>query len=191
MEQRFFNLQEGEKVLYEIKPLPGLRWYFFFRGFLRIVVPITIAFIYIFNFIDIVPDVFENFSENFFAKLSITGGMGFVIGVAVNFVFSFLEYGKQFYWITDKRMIYKRGIVGYRITSIPYERISDVIISRTFVERLFGFGSIHVQSLAGQASGASSLGSEGVLLAVPEPEKLQELIFKLVKLKRKTEGLSF
>ncbi|MBU5537212.1 MAG: PH domain-containing protein [Candidatus Aenigmarchaeota archaeon] len=30
-----------------------------------------------------------------------------------------------------------------------HERISDVIISRTFWERLFGFGSICIQSLAG------------------------------------------
>ncbi|MBS3056345.1 MAG: PH domain-containing protein [Candidatus Aenigmarchaeota archaeon] len=113
------------------------------------------------------------------------------IMIILNVISAFLHYNKQYYWITNKRVIYKRGFIGYRVMSIPHERISDVIISRTFLESIFGFGSVHIQSLAGQSSGTTTLGSEGVLLAVPEPEKLQELIFKLVKLKRKTEGLTF
>lgn len=111
--------------------------------------------------------------------------------VILGFVFASLRYSKQFYWITNKRVIYKRGLIGYRITSIPYERISDVVISHTFWERLFGFGSLHIQSLAGQVSGTHTLGSEGVLLAISNPEEIQELIFKLVKSKRKEERLTF
>lgn len=192
--EQFFRLQEGEKILYDIKPLPGLRWFIFFKfNMLRIVLPSVLIFFYILTF-----GLGEIFQITFFqasddiSNLFLSTGAGAVIGLGINFIFSSLEFNKQQYWITDKRIVYKRGIIGYRVTSIPYERISDVIISRTFIERIFRFGSLHIQSLAGQAvSSQSSLGSEGVLLAVDQPEKLQEIIFKLVKVKRKAEGITF
>ena len=81
--------------------------------------------------------------------------------------------------------------MGYTIHSIPLERISDVIVSRTFWERIFGFGSVLIQSLAGQVTYGRKLGAEGSLLAVPNPEGVQKLIFDLIKKKRKTEKLSF
>lgn len=190
--EQFFRLQEGEKIVHKIKPLPGLKWYFFFRRFATIVPVAIIAFFYL-SFSLIGPESVLPFLEGFgvLFEIGFLILIGLVIGVVASLIISRLEYGKQDYWITDKRVIYKRGIIGYRITSIPYERISDVIISRTFLERIFGFGSLHIQSLAGQMSGKSSLGTEGVLLAIQDPEDIQELIFKLVKMKRKAEGLSF
>jgi len=102
-----------------------------------------------------------------------------------------MKYKKQHYWITTKRVIYKRGLIGYKISSIPLERISDIILSRTFLERLFGFGSLHVQTLAGQITHGGRSGAEAMLLAVPNPEETQELIFQLVKKKRKAEKITF
>ncbi len=106
------------------------------------------------------------------------------------FVFASLRYNKRMYWITNKRIICKRGLIGYRINSIPFERISDVLISRSFIESLFGFGSVHVQSLAGQYSYRGRYGSEGNLMAVADPEGTQKLIFDLIKQKRKEEKLT-
>jgi uncharacterized membrane protein YdbT with pleckstrin-like domain len=74
------------------------------------------------------------------------------------------------------------------VNSIPLERVSDVIISRSFVETLFGIASIHIQSLAGQAS-YGRFGAEGKYRAVPNPEELQQLIFKLIKENRQAEHL--
>ncbi|MCD6478222.1 MAG: PH domain-containing protein [Candidatus Aenigmarchaeota archaeon] len=87
-------------------------------------------------------------------------------------------------------MVVKKGIIGYQITSIPYERISDIIISRSFLENFFGIASLHLQTLAGQIS-SGRFGSEGQLLAVPDPEELQSKILKLAKEKRKKEKLTF
>ncbi|HDN90745.1 MAG TPA: PH domain-containing protein, partial [Candidatus Aenigmarchaeota archaeon] len=103
-----------------------------------------------------------------------------------------VSYNKFHYWITNKRIVTKRGILGYQIISIPYERISDIVISRTFLERLFGIASLHIQSLAGQISFRrySMLGSEGQLLAIPNPEETQKRILELVRAKRREEGLT-
>ena len=177
--QKFFNLQEGEKIVEEIKPENGLKWYFFFSG----AGAIFIALLVLFGFFGFIIGFSLAFLLGTFIIL--------IVPFSLAYMFAHLQYNKQFYWITNKRVVYKRGIVGYRITSIPHERISDAIISRTFWERLFGFGSLHIQSLAGQISGAGTIGSEGILLAVPDPESTQELIFKLIKTKRKEEHLSF
>ena len=180
MRRTLFNLQEREKIVKEIKPEPGLKWYFIFS--FEGIAAGGIIIIPIFYFLLIL-----NFVGNFFLYLPIL----IVVFIIFDLIFAILRYNKQYYWITNKRLVYKRGIIGYRITSIPYERISDIIISRTFFENIFGFGSLHVQTLAGQVSGRHSLGSEGVLLAIPNPEETQELIFKLVGTKRKEEGLHF
>ncbi len=117
-----------------------------------------------------------------------------ILDLIISFFLSGNRYKHQYYWITNKRIIFKRGLFGYRITSLPLERISDIIITRTLVERIFGFASLHIQSLAGQYTVTTGhtlgLGAEASLLAVPEPETLQEFIFKLIKEKRKKEGLT-
>lgn len=182
--ETFFNLQERETIVQEIKPLSNLKWYFFFSGQglgISAIVGIGAIIYFMFTF----SDIFFTYNPWIFV------GIGILIGFILNFVFSLLRYGKQYYWITNKRIVYKRGLIGYRITSIPHERISDIIISRTLLEKILGFGSLHIQSLAGQMTDKYTLGAEGVLLAIPNPEQTQELIFKLVKAKRKEEGISF
>ncbi len=69
----------------------------------------------------------------------------------------------RYYWITNQRVIIRRGLIGYSINSIPLERVSNVLISRSFLERLFGFDSLHVQTLAGQYTAHGRLGEEGNL----------------------------
>lgn len=175
---KFFNLQSKEKIIKQIKPLPVLKWFFFFGYIFSVLIFMVIIFVFAFFFLP------------FFLGI-------LVLALIIAFALSHNRYKHQNYWITNKRVIYKRGLVGYTISSIPLERISDVIVSRTFLERIFGFGSLYIQSLAGQSTfhrrGAwgSYLGAEGALIAIPDPEKIQELIFKLVKMKRKREKLTF
>lgn len=89
-------------------------------------------------------------------------------------------YKQRYYWVTNKRVVYRRGLWGYRITSIPLERVSDVIISRSFLENRFGISSVRVQSLAGQVSSGYG-GAEGDLAAVSDPEKVQSLILEQMR----------
>jgi len=178
--RKFFNLLEGEKVIEQIKPLKVLQWYLFLKYAIGIII------------------VLFFFSLGFIVALITSGGaaglsLAFIIFIIILVGIWLLArnaYGYRYYWITNKRIIYKRGILGYRISSIPLERISDVTISRTFLERIFGFGSVQVQSLAGQYSHGRH-GAEGALTAVPHPEKTQETIFKLIKSKRKSEHITF
>ena len=182
--REYFNLQEGERIVHDIKPLSCLRTYWFVLSLFPVAV---IAFF--FSFVLLVP------------LLYIIPWTFVILALAVVVIVFFLidlwsvnrRYNMMHYWITNKRVIQRRGFIGYSIYSVPLERISDIMISRSFVERLFGFGSLHIQSLAGQYtySSSSRYGSESSLLAVPDPEGLQKEIFSLVQKKRKTERLTF
>jgi len=177
--QKPFNLQEKEKIVKEIKPLAILKWYFFIRSALGVFF-VLVWFIWLL----FIPSIFPVF------------GLSAIFLILFIFIILFLiannRYSYQHYWITNNRVLYRRGFLGYTINSIPLERISDVIVSRTFWERVFGFGSVHIQSLAGQISFGTHrrLGAEASMMAVSDPEELQKLIFELIKKKRKAEKLT-
>jgi len=175
--RKSFELQEGEKVIKDIKPLPVLKWYFFITSAVGLFI-FMVFFVWI---LFILP------------AISLIFGFIFLVLFVIFYLVANNRYNYQHYWITNKRVLCRRGILGYRISSIPLERISDVIVSRTFWERVFGFGSVLIQSLAGQITlnRYNRLGAEGSLIAIPDPEGLQKLIFELIKKKRKTEKLSF
>lgn len=174
----FFNLAEGEKIVWEAKPLSGLKWFLFATHILGWIIIFLFFGVYL-----LVPLLLNGLTA------IAAGFLGIILGLlVVSYITAWLQYSKEYYWITNRRLVHKHGFVGYAVNSIPLERVSDVIISRSFVETIFGIASIHIQSLAGQAS-YGRFGAEGKYRAVPNPEELQQLIFKLIKENRQTEHL--
>lgn len=174
----FFNLAEGEKIVWESKPLPGLMWFLFATHILGWI--FLFLFFGVYLLIPLLAMGIGAVASGFFSIL-----VGLLL---VSYITASLQYGKEYYWITNQRAVHKHGFIGYTINSIPLERISDVIISRSFVESIFSIASIHIQSLAGQAS-YGRFGAEGKYRAVPNPEELQQVLFKLIKENRQTEHL--
>lgn len=148
-----FNLRSDEQIQLEIKPVRKLQNYYVFVLF--IVISLVLAC-------------------SFFGVVLIPFMYPFAVWAGKK------QYEQRMYWITNKRVVYKRGLLGYRITSIPYNRISDVIISRTWLESKFGIASLNIQTLAGQIS-QNPGGAEGNLAGVPDPEDLQEKILENVE----------
>lgn len=173
-----FMLLDGEKVLEEIKPDKKLKMYFTLEvAFFFYLATFWLVFIG-FALVNRIGWV----QTAILSAAYLTGLAGLVILIA--WLLAKNSYSYQKYWITNKRLLYKRGTFGYRISSVPLERISDVIVSRTMIERIVGISSVLIESLAGQ------VGKEVKLLAIPKPEETQKLIFKLLSEKRKTEKLT-
>ena len=177
-----FLLLEGEKVLEKIKPDKKLKTYFTLQ---------TAFFLYLATFwlVFIAIPLTKAIGWPETITLAIILAAVYLIGLAVVvLIISWLlaenSYSYQEYWITNKRVLYKRGTFGYRISSVPLERISDVVVSRTMIERILGISSVLIESLAGQ------VGKEVKLLAIPQPEETQKLIFRMLSEKRKTEKLT-
>jgi uncharacterized membrane protein YdbT with pleckstrin-like domain len=98
------------------------------------------------------------------------------------FIISDNEYANRGYWITNKRVVYKRGVLGYKEISIPLERVSDVIVSHTLFENLLGYGSVYVET---ETAPRGRRSSDACFEAVPDPEGVQEKILELAGAARK------
>ena len=61
------------------------------------------------------------------------------------------------YWLTNRRVILCSGFIGYKIRSIPLERVSDVSLSRTLPEMMAGVSSIMIRDMTGESEQGASL----------------------------------
>jgi uncharacterized membrane protein YdbT with pleckstrin-like domain len=177
-----FMLQDGEQIVQDIVPMKNLLYKWTLGS--------VIGFFFLILFLGgwfIIPLLMM---LGPLIGLVLSAILLFVLPLIIAFPVSYLKYKKRHYWITNERIIFKSGFIGYQINSIPLERISDVLVTRKLLERIFGFGSVHTQTLAGQMSTGKPMGAEANLEAVPNPEELQKLIFQLIKNKRKTQGIT-
>lgn len=168
------NFVEGEKILKEIRPLPRFKLYYTLSNttwFLSFFIPF-------FLFLSVL--LLEGIVY-YAAALSLVLVLSLFLVFIVLWIISSLKYKWEYYWLTNKRIIQRKGLIGHSISSVPYERISDVIVSRNWLEKLLGIGSLRIQTLAGQISGRGRWGAEITMLALDNPEQIQSLIFSLVK----------
>lgn len=97
----------------------------------------------------------------------ILGGASIFAGIVI-----FLEWICINYYLTNLRLIDKRGIIGKRIMSIWLGKVQDVTCEFGIWGRIFGFGDLEIES-------AGTYGKI-VFNFVPSPRKLQEEIEKAV-----------
>jgi membrane protein YdbS with pleckstrin-like domain len=151
-----FRLQDGEVVYREIRPGRKLFWRFAFGGVLGAVVFLVLAAILFFLFA-----LVGSAGTGLLILPAILVGLGALLLVAA-IPTGWLAYTKFRFWITNQRTVGRRGVVSYSVDSIPLETISDVIISRSVVDRLLGLSSLYIQPFGGagfyppQSAGAGS-----------------------------------
>ena len=80
----------------------------------------------------------------------------------------FLEWICTEYYLTDLKLVEKRGVIGKRIVNIPLDKIQDVKCQFGIIGRIFGFGDLEIES-------AGTLGKI-IFHFIPSPEKFQEII---------------
>jgi len=116
------------------------------------------------------------------------------IVILLTLVLTILMYKKYHCWVTDKRVVWRHGVIGYSITSVPLERISDLAVSRAFRERVCGVGGVVVKEMGAVPKYGYWYGVGPVfptMIAVPEPEEMQKQILELVGKKEKKANLPF
>ena len=84
----------------------------------------------------------------------------------------FLEWACTKYYLTDLRLMEKRGVIGKRIVTISLDKIQDVKCKFGIIGRIFGFGDLEIES-------AGTLGKI-IFHFIPSPEKFQEKIQKTI-----------
>jgi len=82
---------------------------------------------------------------------------------------------KHKYWITNNRVIVANGLIGYNVRSIPLERVSDVAVRVSWLEKLFGLKSITIRDMTGEAQAGA------VMMAVPDAPATQAHVLDYVR----------
>jgi uncharacterized membrane protein YdbT with pleckstrin-like domain len=84
------------------------------------------------------------------------------------------------YYITNYRMIEKKGIINIKEDSIYWEKISNYSLSQSAIERIFNIGTIHLHAMAG---GMEDKEAEIVIKRVSNVHKIEALLDTLIKRK--------
>ncbi len=88
-------------------------------------------------------------------------------------VVPFLRWRTTHLVVTDRRVLVRSGVLGRTGRDIPLSRINDITFSHTLFERLFGCGTLVVES-AGERG-------QVVVAAVPAVESVQRRLYELVE----------
>lgn len=84
----------------------------------------------------------------------------------------FLEWICTKYYLTNLKLVEKRGVIGKRIVSISLDKVQDVKCKFGIMGRIFGFGDLEIES-------AGTLGNI-IFHFIPSPRKFQEKIQKAI-----------
>jgi len=101
-------------------------------------------------------------------------GTGFFGGLC--WLIARMRWSWHQWWLTDKRLVVRSGLVGYQLQSVPLDRIVDVTLQASWWDRIWGLKHIQVRDMNSEVS-ASLHHSRGLkLVAVPDAESVSEEI---------------
>jgi uncharacterized membrane protein YdbT with pleckstrin-like domain len=124
-------IQEGETVALDLRP----HWWYFasniFTG-----IPLLIFAILIFNWNP--ADIVGTMSYGLVALL--------LVAWAVWLVLKYFQWTMTYFVVTDRRVIYRTGVVSKRGVEIPLERINNINFHQRLIDRLIGAGDLDIES---------------------------------------------
>ena len=192
------GLLEGERLILDISPTRNFRKYVAVRAIIAVLVILTMFNVIVAMTLYVVTGGVPITTAGI-GPLLVTYAFSYLVFAAIAIVLTLiltnLMYKKYHYWITDNRVVWKHGVIGYSVTSVPLERISDVAVSRTFWERVCGVGGVVVKEMGavpkyGYPYWYGAGWSFPTMIAVPDPEEMQKQILELIGEKRKESKLT-
>lgn len=108
------------------------------------------------------------------------GGLIGVLVVAAGALYAGLRYGVHpllvwrctHYVVTGDRILVQRGVIARVRRDVPLARVNDHLMSQSLIERVFGCGTLTVDSVGDQAV---------VLASVPHVQRVQTLLYELIE----------
>jgi uncharacterized membrane protein YdbT with pleckstrin-like domain len=117
-----------------------------------------------------------------FVRYSVMVPLISIVGIPlipIAFLWSVIAVHRYHYWLTNKRVIWCHGFIGYQIRSVPLERITDVVISRTLPELVAGISSIKIRDMTGQTGPNADIGARWI--GVKDAPEIQKRILEEIK----------
>ncbi len=91
-------------------------------------------------------------------------GVGLVI-----FLFWALGCAGTTLTVTDKRVILRKGLLSKFVNEVMNSDVRNIQVSQTFLQRLFGVGTIGIST-------AAQSGIEIEVVGIPHPDQIREII---------------
>ena len=141
---------EGERLILDVSPTPNFKRYVAVRAIIAELVILAMLNVIVTMTLYVVTGGVPITTVGI-GPLLVTYAFSYLvlaaIVIALTLILTDLMYKKYHFWVADKRVVWRHGIIGYSITSVPLERISDVAVSRTFWERICGVGGVVVKEM--------------------------------------------
>jgi putative membrane protein len=151
---------------------------------LRIAVIGSIAIITLFMLLLAWPIAADGEVKGAIIYAAIWGGLG-LIGIAITLLISAPYYRSLKYEIMDEEVIVRAGIVTKSVKHVPYRTVTNLVVKRGILDRLFGLGTLNIQT-AGM-SGSNNTAEESLVGL----ENVQEVYDTVVaKLRRYRGGMA-
>ncbi|GID25298.1 PH domain-containing protein [Paractinoplanes brasiliensis] len=111
---------------------------------------------------------------------STEGGLIAFLVVAAIMAYQGIRYGVAplviwrctHYVLTDERILLQDGVIARERRDLPLNRINDHVVTQSVLDRLFGSGTLKIDSIGEQAV---------VLAAVPRAQSVQTLLYELIE----------
>ena len=84
------------------------------------------------------------------------------------FLYRYLDRRINIWVVTDTRLIDEWGVANHKSKENPLDKINDIVVEQTILGRIFGYGSISVQTAA--------KAGETIIEFVERPEELKQTI---------------
>jgi uncharacterized membrane protein YdbT with pleckstrin-like domain len=78
------------------------------------------------------------------------------------------------YALTKTGVVKTRGLLSKDVATIPYGKIQDIRLKKSFLERILGIGNIYIDT-------AGENGIEMILRGVPDPDRTHNMILGMMK----------
>lgn len=85
-----------------------------------------------------------------------------------------IEIRRQRYYFTNYKIVVERGIISKAWNHIGYNRITDVSVTKNWMERFLDIGDVRINT-------AGSAGYEAALKDVSDPEAVQRFLLSMVQ----------
>lgn len=129
--------------------------------------------------------ILGGFAYAYFSK-TIALGYGLLLGLLASGIFSFFKtmwiYHSNRYLLTTRRVIIKKGILAFKLTSALYDKITHIEMNQSLYDKIFlhhGIIKIHT---------AGSEKDELVLYYVESPIEFKNLLERLINREREQFG---
>jgi membrane protein YdbS with pleckstrin-like domain len=123
-------IQKGETVALDLRP----HWWYFSRNILT-GIPLLIVVVFIFN-----TDLgFAETAANWIVALLLIAWAGWL-------VLKYFQWTMTYFVVTDRRVIYRTGVISKKGVEIPLERINNINFHQRVIDRLIGAGDLDIES---------------------------------------------